>query len=130
MRHLSLVRSEDDGQEATDKSGGDIWRTGRWRAMMGAMDELTRNPPPSARPRRVRLSVRTLLALVACCASLLWAWKTVEEADPTTRLVRQLRRGDTAARRGAAEELGGQPVESFGLAAPALAAALRDGDAT
>jgi HEAT repeat protein len=86
-------------------------------------------PPAPSRPRGYRVNLKTLLALVACCASLLWAWRSAQDADPTNKVVRTLRYGDVAGRREAAARLAACDGEEARRVVPALIQATADPDA-
>lgn len=85
--------------------------------------------PKTPRPR---LRVMTLLVLVACCGSIFWAIRVVNEqsGDPTARWARELRIGNLDRRQVAAAELGGVASEGAAVATNALLVGLRDDDAT
>jgi NLR family CARD domain-containing protein 3 len=93
------------------------------------MDQAPPPTSPTSGPRGVRLRVLTLMAMVACCASLLWAWRrVVREPDPAFGLARALRDGDVERRRAAVVDLRQLPPELARSAVAALFLALRDAD--
>jgi HEAT repeat protein len=79
--------------------------------------------------RRLQVRLGALIALVACCALVLWSWRVVRQANsPVNGWVRALNRDDAGDRVVAARELGAAGPEDLGVAVPALVAALRDED--
>jgi HEAT repeat protein len=95
------------------------------------------NPGTDApkRARRLQTGVRTLIALVACCAAVLWTWRYLSENyDPVRREQRSiqeraigaLRSGGPAERLAAIVELEGVGLEDSSIAIPPLIRALED----
>lgn len=75
-----------------------------------------------------RISVKTLIVLVATCAVIFWSIRTLWEDVPVNRLVKSLHYGDPSDRRDAATNLGSVGSEDLEVVIPALIGALRDGD--
>jgi HEAT repeat protein len=95
------------------------------------------NPGTDApkRARRLQTGVRSLIALVACCAAVLWAWRYLSEnSDPMRRENRSiqeraigaLRSGGPAERLAAIVELQRVDFADNSIAIPALIRALED----
>jgi HEAT repeat protein len=74
------------------------------------------------------MNVRTLVVLVATCAAVFWAWRTVREADPIRTAARGLHSRHAAQRRASARLLGEAKVEEAGQAIPELLEAVHDDD--
>jgi HEAT repeat protein len=77
---------------------------------------------------RLRVDLKTMIVLVACCGAIFWAWRVVLQSVPVNRMVQALRSGTVEARRMAARDLGMATTEEVGQAIPALIAALGDDD--
>ena len=75
---------------------------------------------------RPRVNLKTMIALVACCGAVFWAWRVVLQSVPVNRMVFALRSGTVEDRRVAARELGATTPQEVGQAIPALIAALGD----
>src|SRR5262245_21246072 len=69
-----------------------------------------------------------MIALVACCGAIFWAWRVVLQSVPVNRMVFALRSGTIEDRRVAARELGTATATEVAQAIPALSAALGDDD--
>jgi HEAT repeat protein len=85
--------------------------------------------------RRLQTGVRTLIVLVACCAAILWAWRSwlantdplrVEARAVRDRAIAALRSGDPAERRDAIVELARLHGQDDSLAIPPLSEVLGD----
>jgi HEAT repeat protein len=87
------------------------------------------SPPNPRGSTRLRISVRTLIALVGCCAAVLWAARVAWQSVPVNGWTRELRSGDVLRRRIAARELGQVGPEAVPDVVPVLVAALGDEDA-
>jgi HEAT repeat protein len=72
--------------------------------------------------------LKSLIALVACCGAIFWAWRVVRESGPIPRMASKLRTGSVEDRRLAARDLGVLPPTEVGAAIPTLIAALGDDD--
>jgi HEAT repeat protein len=78
--------------------------------------------------RGLRTSVGALVALVACCGAIFWAFRVAWDSVPVNGWAKSLRSGSGADRRAAAEKLGSLVLGEAGVAIPALIAALEDDD--
>jgi HEAT repeat protein len=98
------------------------------------------NPRTDApkRSRRLQTGVRSLIALVACCAAVLWAWRYLaENSDPVRRenrsiqerAIRALRSGGPAERLAAIVQLERVGFEDSLISIPPLIRALEDPEA-
>src|SRR6516165_6618541 len=67
-----------------------------------------------------------MIALVACCGAIFWAWRVVLQSDPVNRMVFAVRSGTVEERRVAARELGTATPAEVGQAVPVLIAGLGD----
>src|SRR5262245_45858823 len=77
---------------------------------------------------RLQLGLRELIALVACCGTLLWAGLTCWQSQPLNAWTRSLRYGDPEQRKTAAWELGHAHPSAIEASLAPLVAALRDPD--
>ncbi|HZW32916.1 MAG TPA: HEAT repeat domain-containing protein [Isosphaeraceae bacterium] len=77
---------------------------------------------------RPRVNLKTMIALVACCGAVFWAWRVVLQSKPINRMVFALRSGTAEDRRVAARELGTATAPEVHQAIPALIVALGDAD--
>jgi HEAT repeat protein len=77
---------------------------------------------------RVRVNLKTMIVLVACCGAIFWAGRVVLQSVPINRMVYAMRSGAVEDRRVAARELGMATLPEVGQAIPALIAALGDAD--
>ena len=79
------------------------------------------------KPGRRLTGVKSLVALVACCGAVFWAWNSVREGmRPILGWARQLRSGDVDDRQIAARQLGDCSPEDLDVAVPSLIAAFGD----
>jgi HEAT repeat protein len=92
------------------------------------MNEDQRQDGAAARTgSRFQVGVKTLLVLIAACASILWATRVIiESRNPTTAVIGALRSWSATERSGAARELGNLESKDYGMTIPAITAALRD----
>src|SRR4051794_27282666 len=80
---------------------------------------------PKPRPR-VLLDVRTMLALVACTALVLWSWRTLRDNDPVRAAARRVDSGREDDRLQAVFTLSGAQANEAEVAIPALLGSLED----
>jgi HEAT repeat protein len=79
---------------------------------------------------KLRVNVKSLLVLVACCAAIIWSVRVTWDHTPLNRMVSGLRSGSSESRRQAARDLGSAGPDELEVAIPALITALGDEDST
>jgi HEAT repeat protein len=99
--------------------------------LAGSHDSNASSPAPARPGRRFQVSVKGLVALIICVASLSWAGRVAYEnfwLDATSRTILALRGRDPIARKAAARDLSGAQASEGAKVLRSLVAALKDDD--